>query len=449
MSDRAMQTERMFHALGTTDALEEAFSDASYLAAMLRFEVALARAQARLGLIPGEAARGIETAAAATSFDAAALARAARQSGTVAIPLVAALKESVRRHTRDALPFVHRAATSQDVTDTALVLCLVRAKAIVAADHGRLVRTLRRLSDAHARTIMLARTLGQPAAPTTFGLKVAGWFGAVSRAGARLLDTFDGAAVLQFGGPAGTLAALDGRGQELTESLAAELDLAVPAAPWHSHRDRLAALVTACGVYTGALGKIARDVSLLMQSEVAEASERGGSSSAMPHKRNPANCAIALAAATRVPGLVASYLAGLAQEHERGLGNWHAEGATIVDTVCLTGAALLAIVDAIDGLEVDAARMRANLDATGGVIFAERALALLSPLLGPDQARTVIDAAIDTARTSRTTFVDVLSTDEAVRSVARADELASLWHAETYLGSAEQFRRRLLDADET
>lgn len=448
MSDPSV-TSRMLRGLATTGALEEIFADASYLAAMLQVEVALGKAQVRVGLAPPDAALAIERAAAVEGFDGLALAQAARRTGTLAVPLVETLKARVRRDAPDALPFVHRGATSQDVTDTALVLCLGRAWDVLAVDHVQLLTSLRQTSDRHAGTLMLARTLLQPAAPTTFGLKVAGWFGAMSRAGARMREAFRAATVLQFGGAAGTLAALGGKGPAVAEAVADELGIPLPDAPWHVHRDRLATLVTACGVYVGVLGKVARDLSLLMQFEVGEAAEPGGSSSAMPHKRNPAGCAIALAAATRVPGLVASYLAALPQEHERGVGNWHAEGPTLADVVQTTGAALLAMREAIEGLQVDAARMGTNIAATRGIIFAEQAMTLLDPVIGATAAREAIDLAMSDVRAHGTDFVAALLSNETVRASLRRDDLAALGNAEHYLGSAEFFRRRLLDSEPT
>ncbi|HXH06426.1 MAG TPA: lyase family protein, partial [Vicinamibacterales bacterium] len=290
--------------LATTEPLADIFSDAGVLGALLRFETALARAQARLGMIPSAAADAIARAAVPDAFDPGAMARAARASATVVLPLVETLAARVRTLDPAAAAYVHWGATSQDAMDTALALCLSRAVPVLRADHDRLAAALRQLSDAHAGSVMLGRTLLQPAPPITFGLKAAGWFAAVSRAGSRLIAAFDDVCTLQLGGAAGTLGALGSDGPRLAAELARELGLRDPDAAWHAHRDRLAALVAACGVYTGTLAKIARDVALLMQPEVAEVSEPGGRSSAMPHKRNPAGCAAALAAAGRLPGLV-------------------------------------------------------------------------------------------------------------------------------------------------
>lgn len=436
---------RLLDSLATTAPLMEAFSDAALLAAMLRFEVALASVEARAGLIPAGAADAIARAAAGGGFDPAGIAHDARQSGTIAIPFVETLAARVRQLDPHAATFVHWGTTSQDVSDTALVLCLLEARTIIRVDHARLSSALRRLSDQHATTVMLARTLLQPAPPVTFGLKAAGWFAAVSRSGARLLDAFEESCVLQFGGASGTLAALGRDGPRVAADLARELGLPLPAAPWHAQRDRLAALAAACGIYAGALGKIARDVSLLMQVEVGEAAEPGGGSSSMPHKRNPAACACALAAAARLPGLVAAFLAGMTQEQERGLGGWHAEGSTLSAAVQTTGSALAAMADAIEHLHVDADRMRANIEATGGLVFAERAMTLLAPALGRETATRIISAAMKGSRDERRSFVEALAADADVRGVLAPADLSSLGSPEVYLGSAEHFRRRLLE----
>jgi 3-carboxy-cis,cis-muconate cycloisomerase len=356
---------RLLASLGTTEEFADLFSDSSVLEALLAFESALARAQACLGLIPQSAAAAISRAAVADGFDAAAIAREARQSATIALPLVNALAARVREIDEPSARFVHWGATSQDAIDTAIVLLLGRAQGILARDHARLAQSLRALSERHAGTVMLARTLLQPAPPITFGLKAAGWYGAVERSWKRLQGAFGEALLLQFGGVAGTLAAYGADGPALAGQLGKELRLPVSGAPWHAHRDRLAALAAHCGIYTGALGKIARDIALLMQHEVAEAAEPGGGSSAMPNKRNPSGCAIALAAANRTPGLVAAFLAGMVQEHERAVGGWQAEWQTLAGLVEATGSALAAVAGAIEGLTVYPDRMLANLTGAG------------------------------------------------------------------------------------
>src|SRR5579863_1723284 len=262
---------RLIESLATTEPLAALFSDHSILGAMLGFEAALARAEARAEVIPVAAAEAIAKAARPEAFDAGELSRQALRAGTLSIPLVKALTAAVRAADAASARFVHWGATSQDVSDTAIVMLLARAAPILAADHQALARALRHLSEAHAQTVMLGRTLLQPAPPVTFGLKTAGWLAAIERSGRRMHAAFEDASVLQFGGASGTLAALGDRGIEVSEELAKELGLQNPPAPWHAHRDRLAALVCACGVYAGSLAKMARDVALLMQEEVGEA----------------------------------------------------------------------------------------------------------------------------------------------------------------------------------
>src|SRR5580765_141388 len=264
---------RLIDSLATTAPLAELFSDDSVLRAMLDFEAALARVEGKLGIIPRAAAATISAVARTASLDASAIAAATPQSGTPAIPFLRALTESVREQNLAAAGFVHWGATSQDLCDTALVLLLQKAQAIFEADLRRLERALQRLSQRHRRTAMLGRTWLQAAPPVTFGLKAAGWFGAVHRGHQRLTAAFADCLVLQFGGASGTLAALGKDGPRVAQALARELKLACPDAPWHTQRDRLAALVCACGVLAGSLGKMARDITLLAQNEIAEVAE--------------------------------------------------------------------------------------------------------------------------------------------------------------------------------
>jgi 3-carboxy-cis,cis-muconate cycloisomerase len=432
------------HALGTTDALKRIFSDASIIRAMLDVEVALARVQGRLGIIPADAADGIVRAAQAGDLDVAVPLDEVRKSGTLAIPLVATFTSHVRGMDDHAARFVHWGATSQDIVDTALVLLLRRAVAIMRDDHRHLCATLRDLSDRHAGTVMLGRTLLQPAPPITFGLKVAGWLGAISRSWSRVSGRIRDASVIQFGGASGTLAALGDRGLAVAEALASELQLQCPDAPWHAHRDRLAAIVASCAIYTGSLGKMARDISLLMQGEIAEVAEPGGGSSTMPQKRNPAGCAIALAAVARLPGLAATMLTGMVQEHERSAGAWHAEWPTIADAIQATGAALAAMRDVAAGLTVDADRMRANIEATNGTIFAERVMMRLGPTLGRDRAHALVRDVLARAKETGQTFGDAIRATPEIVAALSEEELRSFDHPESYLGSAETLRRRLL-----
>jgi 3-carboxy-cis,cis-muconate cycloisomerase len=412
---------RLTESLAATEALSQLFGDEAVLQAMLDFEAALARAEARTGVIPQDAATVITQAAVAQGFDTPELVRQSLRAGTPAIPLVRMLTDRVRASDAAASGFVHWGATSQDVTDTALVLLLGRCRGVLETDHKRMIRGLRRLSDAHAGTVMLGRTLLQPAPPITFGLKAASWSAAIQRSWSRVASRFEEAAYLQFGGASGTLAALGDRGIAVSEALADELKLQCPDAPWHGHRDRLAALMAALGILTASLGKMALDIALLMQFEVGEVAEpsgdgRGGSST-MPHKRNPTACMLTIAAAKRTPGLVANFLSGMVQEHERGLGGWQSEWTTVVAIVQSAGVALECMAEVAEGLTVDVERMRSNIEMTRGAVFAEKAMMELAPKMGRD---------------------------EAYRLVEESQRNQEMTKPEDYLGCAERFRRRLL-----
>ncbi len=443
---------RLIESLATTEALAELFSDKPVLQALLDFEVALARAQARLGIVPQTAVAAIAAAAQADAFDSSTLSRAMLRAGTPGIPLVKALTERVRSENAAAAGFVHWGATSQDVADTALVLLLKRAKPILVSDLKRLEGALRRLAIQHGKTVMLGRTLLQPAPPVTLGLKAASWLGAIRRGHQTLEASFARALVVQFGGASGTLASLGEQGAAVGRELALELGLAFPDAPWHTQRDRLAALVCACGVTTGSLGKMARDLSLLMQGEVGEASEPGGDgrggSSTMPHKRNPIGCAVTLAAAERVPGLVATFLSAMVQEHERGVGGWQAEWPTVAAVIQATGLAAASMAEVAEGLVVDPARMRSNIAATHGVIFAERAMMLLGGKLGRDRAHHVLEKATRKSVEEGRPLAEVLSEMPEVTGHLDAAALRSLEVPEQYLGVADEFRQRLLSSSE-
>lgn len=291
---------------------------------------------------------------------------------------------------------------------------------------------------------MLGRTLLQGAPPVTFGLKAAGWLAAVRRSSARLRGSFTEALIVQFGGASGTLAALGEEGLAVARALADELELACPDAPWHTHRDRLGNLVCACGVLTGSLGKIARDISLLMQGEVGEAAEPGdpgrGGSSTMPHKRNPIGCAVTLAAANRVPGLVSSYLSAMVQEHERAVGAWQSELPIIAAVTQATGVAAASIAEITEGLSVDSAQMRRNIDATLGTIFAEKVMLLLGQNLGRDTAHKLLEEATGRAVAQKQPLARVLGDmPEVTRHIDQAT-INKLDVAEDYLGSADSFR---------
>ena len=434
---------RLIESLATTEPLAEVFSDVSVTQAMLDFEVALARAEAQLRIIPHSAARAIARAARAEAYDCAALARETLRAGTPGIPLVNALRKKVQQEDAFAADYVHWGATSQDVADTALILLLRRSAGILDAELVRIEKALRVLSVKHRNTVMLGRTLLQPAPPVTLGLKAAGWLASVRRGRARLDRAISEALVLQFGGASGTLGALERRGIQLSELMAGQLGLRVPDAPWHAHRDRLGEVVCACAILTGSLGKMARDVSLLMQHEVGEVAEPGGGgrggSSAMPHKRNPIASVIALAAANRVPGLTAAFLSQMIQEHERAAGGWQAEWPTVSSVIQSTGVALASMAEVAEGLNVDPQRMRENIQSTHGTIHSEKAALLLALHVGREKAHEMLKSWSDPKRLNKRTL------SEALAQVPEARRYRGQKHEkpEEYLGSAQEFTRRL------
>lgn len=357
---------RIHDLAASTAPMLEVFGDRALVAAALAFESALARAQVLEDLIAAQDAAAI-LAACEEPFDIEVLALSAAHAGTLAIPLVEELRRRADRQHPGAGASVHLGATSQDVADTALALQAKAALAMLATDANRLIKALTDLAQLHAATPMLARTLLQAAAPTTFGLKAAQWRASIAEAAMRL-DLEGGAiARLQLGGAVGTLAGQADRGLAVARRMSEELGLAAPAAPWHARREGVAGLGAALAILTGVVAKIAQDVALMAQAEVGEAFEprvdgRGGSS-AMPLKRNPTGCQVALSASLRTPHLAATLMSTLTGEHERGLGGWQAQAPVLADLFALTHGAVTAMAEVVEGLEVDVAAMARNLAA--------------------------------------------------------------------------------------
>ena len=425
-------------------------ADRSRLQAMLDFEAALARAQARTGIIPQSAVAAIEEQCRINLFDLPTLTLATADAGNPAIPLVRALTTLVAVQDPEAARFVHWGATSQDAMDTGLVLQLRAALDLVAAELTTLADALARLARTHAHTLLAGRTWLQQATPVTLGLKAAAALSAIERHRARIDDLRPRIAVLQFGGASGTLASLGDQGLAVATALAEDLALTCPDVPWHTQRDRLAEVATTLGLLTGTLGKIARDVSLLMQTEVGEVFEpaapgRGGSST-MPHKRNPVGCAVVLAAAQRVPALVSVMLGAMVQEHERGLGGWHAEWETLPEICLLAAGALAQTITIIDGLEVDADRMASNLQLSGGLNLAEAVSMALANHVGKEAAHQHVERACRTSITERRRLLDVLAADSAVNAHLSQTDLERLFDPRNYTGSAAVFVERVLTA---
>jgi 3-carboxy-cis,cis-muconate cycloisomerase len=429
-------------------AMRAVCDDAATLQNMLDFEAALARAEATTGVIPKGAADPIRAACRADAYNIADLAEAATRSGNLAIPLVKALTANVAKLDAEAARYVHWGATSQDVIDTAAMLTLRAGIDALLADIDRAIAGFAKLARAHRNTAVVARTWLQHALPMPFGLKLAEYAAALHRSKLRLKRLRSEMLALQFGGAAGTLAALGDKGLAVAEALSRELQLTLPEAPWHTHRDRIAEAASVLAILSGTCGKIARDVSLMMQTDVGEAFEpsgagRGGSST-MPHKRNPVAAASALGAATMAPNLAATIFAAQVQDHERSAGPWHAEWPTLPALLLVTSGALAAIVDIAEGLEIDVARMRANLDTAQGLIMAEAVAFALAETVGKSEAHHLVEAASKTAVAEEKHLRDVLTADSKVTAKLSASKIATLFEPMAYQGVSQALIDRLL-----
>jgi len=440
------------------EAILSLFSGAATVGQMLAVEAALAKVQGQCGVIPASAAAVIDAVCLggeiSDMLDMDGLATAAVAAGNIAIPFVKQLTAAIARVDAEAARYVHWGATSQDILDTALVLQLRQLAARLDAGLSSATLACARLTGAHRDTIMVGRTWLQHALPTTFGAKTAGWLEALERSRLRLREDASQIALLQFGGAVGTLASLGSAGVDVRRALAAELELGAPAMPWHTHRDRLASLTASLGVLAGTMGKIARDVSLLAQSEIGEVSEpagpgRGGSST-MPHKRNPVACAAILAAAIRVPPLVSTMLSGMIQEHERALGGWQAEWDVLPQIAALTGGALRHLAGVLDGLEVYPDRMLQNLALTDGLILGEAYMLALGARLGRLPAHALVERAsrdaVVTKRPLRDALREALGSDAATRGLLSDDDLDRLGNPANYVGEAPAICDRVLAA---
>ena len=437
---------QLFDVYFTAPAMRQIFCDHGRVQGMLDFEAALARAQARVGVIPSSAVASIEAACKAEQYDFQALAQAIASAGNSAIPLVKMLGKVIATTDADAERYVHLGATSQDVMDTGLVLQLLAAVDLIETDLQRLSEALSHQARRHAATVMPGRTWLQHATPVTLGMKIAGWLGALTRSRQRLRELRPRLACLQFGGASGTLAALGEQAMPVARALAEELHLNLPDQPWHTQRDRLVELASVLGLVAGSLGKLGRDISLLMQTEAAEVFEPSapgkGGSSTMPHKRNPVGAAVLIGAATRVPGLVATLFSAMPQEHERSLGLWHAEWETLPEICCLVSGALQQALAIADGMQVDAERMRANLDLTQGLVLAEAVSIVLAQRIGRDRAHHVLEQCCKQAVAQGRHLRAVLGDEPQVTEQLSADELDRLLDPSHYLGQAQVWVER-------
>lgn len=444
MSDRG--NNQLFDAYFTAKSMGEVFSDHGRVQAMLDFESALARAQARVGLIPQAAVAPIEGACRAELYDFEALGQAIASAGNSAIPLVKALGKQIAQAAPEAERYVHLGATSQDVMDSGLVLQLRSALGLIEQDLAQLGAVLAQQALRYATTPLAGRTWLQQATPVTLGMKIAGWLGAVTRSRQRLKELKPRLLCLQFGGASGTLAALGDQAMPVAQALAQELGLSLPDQPWHTQRDRLVEFAAVLGLIAGSLGKVGRDLSLLMQTEAGEVFEPAapgkGGSSTMPHKRNPVGAAVLISAATRVPGLLSTLFSAMPQEHERSLGLWHAEWETLPEICCLVSGALVQALNIAQGLEVDAERMLHNLDLTHGLVLAEAVSIVLAQRVGRETAHHLLEQCCKRAVAEQRHLRSVLDDEPQISAQLSAQELDRLLDPANYLGQAETWVER-------
>jgi len=432
-------------ALYGTDAMRAAMGEQAFLQRMLDVEAALARAQARLGIVPAEAAAAITSAARAERLDLPALAAATRNTG---YPVVGLVRQLSTLAGPEAGRWTHWGATTQDIMDTAVVLQMRDGLDLLDTDLARLLAALGRMARTHRNTVMAGRTHLQHALPVTFGYKVAVWLSPLITMQERLADLRPRALRLQFGGAVGTLASLGEQGLAVQAELAKELALGLPDITWHVARDGIADAVCWLGLLCGALSKIATDVMLLMQTELAEVAEphqpgRGGSST-MPQKRNPIACEYVLAQSRGVHALVPQVLAAMAQDLERGTGPWQAEPLAVPQAFLLAHGALAQALTIAEGLVVDADRMRRNLNSTGGLIVAEAVMMGLAPALGRGEAHHVVNHACDVALAEGIPLAEALLRDPGVAATLPRTEIERLTDPARYLGASGAFIDRVL-----
>jgi 3-carboxy-cis,cis-muconate cycloisomerase len=430
-----------------SEAVNAAVSDTAWLQAMLDVEAALAGAGADAGLVPSVAAEEIAVTCRDTMFDMASIGRRAVGAGNPAAPLVTDLIAAVSPATR---PYVHMGATSQDIIDTSLSLLAQRALDAILIDLDAVAARCAVLAATHRETVMTARTLLQPAVPTTFGFKVTTWLVGVDEARAMLRRVRFERLAAQLGGAAGTLASLHDSGIEVLRGFARRLGLAEPLIPWHTDRTRVTELAASLGMLMGVLGKMARDITLLAQAGVAEVAEgegpEHGTSSTLPQKQNPVRAVLILAAAERAPGLVGTAFHTMVQEHERATGAWHAEWETQRQLLSLAGGASQHAARLLEMLKVDAARMEQNLASGGGLLMAESLAGCLSSKVDRAAAQAMVRRCHEESAARHVSFAELVAHDPEVRQHLSDAEIASALDPLRYLGSTHELIRRAQDA---
>src|SRR5215510_13102537 len=423
----------------STAGMRALVADRARIQRLLDFAVAMARAQAAVGVVPALATDKIAEAARAERFETAMLAADA-SAGSIVTVLISALTAEVARSDAEAARVVGFGASEQDALDTALALELRDAIDLLTSDLNRAIEGFTQIAGRHRRTAAVGRVGLQQALPIPLGLKVAGYAAALARSRERLRRLRKDALALQFGGVAGTLAALGENGLKVSERLAALLDLPLPEAPYHGHSDRLAEVAGALAILAGTCGKIARYIALLGQTEIAEAAEAAGSGTVGGRRLATA----AISAATLAPGLLAAIVAGQMQEHEGAVGGSQAQWQAFPALLLATASALGAVIDLAQGLEIDAQRMRENLDLTRGLIMADAVTTALAAKIGRDQATRIVHEAGRRALAEKRHLSMVLGDDPRVTSHMTPGELARAFELLSYQGVAQTFIDRIV-----
>ncbi len=440
--------QRLYENLFYDKAVNVLFTDKATVAYMLQFEATLAKAQAIHGMIPGAAAKAIDAACVVENIDFEALIHGIGLGGNINIPLIKQLTAVVKKTNTVGAKYVHFGATSQDVIDTATVLQARDALILIQKNLEKLIAQLTYLIDNHRDTLMIGRSFMQQARPITFGFKVATWLDGMLRSKKRIEHLLQNNLPLQLGGAVGTLASMPEKGLLIRETMATLLGLSTPSVSWHTQRDNLAEIATTLGILTGSISKIAKDISLLMQTEIGEVFEPSGAgkggSSTMPHKRNPVGCTAILANATRVPPLVSTMLLCMTHDHERATCTWHAEWETLSDIIKLTAGALRQANEITNGLEVDKERMLENIEITEGLIFAENVSLALAEKIGKAEAHELVEVACkEVLKTHKHLKIIILGNKNAM-SHLNIEQLDALFDPKNSVGFCSVFIENLM-----
>lgn len=428
----------IFGPLFTDEEIASLLSDGAYVRALVDVETALARAQAKVGVIPASAAERIGKVS-ADKVDIAALVKGTLRSG---FPIIALVQELRKQVGADAAPYLHWGATTQDIIDTACVLQIRGTIRLFQTRLGEIVRHLSALAERHRATVLAGRTHGQQALPISFGLKVAGWLAPLVRHRERLDEILPRLLVVEFGGAAGTLAALGNKGLAVTKQLAKELDLSMPLMPWHAQRDSFVEFAGWLSLVTGTLGKMAQDIILLAQTEVGELAESGeegrGGSSTMPQKSNPITSELILAAARTNAALLSAMHQAQIQEHERATHGWQVEWLTLPQMMLLTGGALKHALYLAQSMQVDAAAMRANITRANDLVLAEAAVFALAKAMRRAEAEELVKKACGAAVKENRPLIEVVKRLAGGTVAAGVIDWLALAQPENYIGETEK-----------